>query len=52
MSLFLAVATVWAGWDDPVPDGNSQFEHLLGLVDEVLQWIVGSVFSFLLLWEF
>ena len=48
VSLFLAVATVWAGWDDPVPDGNSTFVHLLGLVDEVLQWIVGSVFSFLL----
>jgi hypothetical protein len=48
VSLFLAIATIWASWDDPVPDQSSYFEHLVGLLDEVLQWIVGGVLSFLL----
>ena len=48
VSLFLAVATIWAGWDDPVPEQSSRFEHLLGLFDEVLQWVVGGALSFLL----
>ncbi len=46
--LFLAVATVWTGMDDPLPEGSSRIEQIVGLVNEVLQWIVGSVFSFLL----
>ncbi len=48
VSLFLAVAIVWAGWGDPVPEDSSRVETALALIDEVLQWIVASVFSFLL----
>ena len=47
VSLFLAIATIWAGWDEP-ESGQSDFEHLVGLFDEVLQWIVGGALSFLL----
>ena len=48
VSLFLAVVTMWAGWNDEIPAQSSSFEHFLGLVDEVLQWIVGGILSFLL----
>lgn len=48
VSLFLAFVTIWAGWNDPVPDQSTRFEHLLGLFDDVLQWIVGGALSFLL----
>ena len=47
VSLFLAVATIWAGWDDSVPK-DERFEHLVGLFDDVLQWFVGGALSFLL----
>ena len=43
VSLFLAIATIWAGWDEV-----ENIEHLVGLFDEVLQWIVGGALSFLL----
>jgi len=43
VSLFLAIATIWAGWEEV-----ENIEHLVGLFDEVLQWIVGGALSFLL----
>jgi len=48
VSLFLAVATIWAGYDDPIPEQSSYFEHLVGLFDDVLQWFIGGALSFLL----
>ena len=47
VSLFLAVATIWAGWDN-IADDQTSFEHLVGLFDDVLQWFVGGALSFLL----
>jgi len=47
VSLFLAVATIWAGWDN-IADDQTSFEHLVGLFDDALQWFVGGALSFLL----
>ncbi len=46
--LFLAVATVWEGMNDTVPADKGAVWHAIALVDDVLQWIIGSIFSFLL----
>tara|TARA_B100000945_G_scaffold319648_1_gene327345 strand:+ start:643 stop:1764 length:1122 start_codon:yes stop_codon:yes gene_type:complete len=46
--LFLAIATVVTGMNDELGDNESPIQQAIRLVDEVLQWIVGSVFSFLL----
>ena len=48
VSLFLAVATIWAGYDDPIPEQSSDFMHLVGLFDDVLEWFIGGALSFLL----
>ena len=45
--IFLAVATVWEGMNDPVPEEGKMFQ-VIDLVDETLQWIIGAIFSFLL----
>ena len=46
--LFLAIATGWEGMNDPVPEDKGRAWQLMSLVDNVLQWIIGSVLSFLL----
>jgi putative membrane protein len=45
--LFLAVATVWEGMNDPVP-AEGKVWQVVALVNDVLQWIIGAIFSFLL----